>query len=287
MMPDPTVESTIGIRKTVGNRVQAFHDLIGLDNVVLENGERVNPESIYAIYDGEMLEEQDALSDSLAVAQEANALLNRIRREQPELWRKLWLMPDGLRAAMTGDGHPNTGTTITLVTSGDTKQGYAVNSDGDATELTHAELVRQLECEPDTPWAPLPPDTNARVGAAVAALAGRLAPTPIALESRRRDSQVTRFINTRLGQFRLDGHADIEHLKRLEEIRAAFSTELPASVNERIKALMRENADGQALVAELGRMIEELPRMDEMDKPQGRVDNTIRVVCSMGITVAL
>ena len=43
MMPDPTVESEIGVRKRVRSRVQAFHDLIGLDNVVLENGERVNP----------------------------------------------------------------------------------------------------------------------------------------------------------------------------------------------------------------------------------------------------
>ena len=97
MMPDPAVEGAIGIRGTLGNRVQAFHDLIGLDNVVLENGERVNPESIYSIYDGEMPDEQDDVTDSLAVAQQANALLNRIRREQPELWQRLWLMPDGLR----------------------------------------------------------------------------------------------------------------------------------------------------------------------------------------------
>ena len=71
MMPDPAVESAIGIRETVSGRVQAFHDLIGLDNVVLENGEKVNPESIYAIYDGQMPEEPEDINDSLAVAQQA------------------------------------------------------------------------------------------------------------------------------------------------------------------------------------------------------------------------
>ena len=117
MMPDPTVEGETGIRERVSERVQSFHDLIGLDNVILENGEQVNPDSIYAIYDGEMPEENDDISDNLAVAQEANALLNRIRREEPNLWQQLWLMPDGLRAAMTAEGHPNCGATIALVLS--------------------------------------------------------------------------------------------------------------------------------------------------------------------------
>ena len=168
MMPDPAVEGAIGIRGTLGNRVQAFHDLIGLDNVVLENGERVNPESTYSIYDGEMPVEQDDITDRLAVAQQANALLNRIRGEAPDLWQRLWLMPDGLRAAMTADGHPNAGSTITMVTRGDEKQGYAVNSNGDVAELTHAELVRRIECEPGTPAVPRPDDTNERVSTAVA-----------------------------------------------------------------------------------------------------------------------
>ena len=286
MMPDPAVESTIGIRQTVGNRVQAFHDLIGLDSAILETGERVNPDSIYSIYDGEMPEEKDTLTDSLAVAQEANALLNRIRREQPELWQRLWLMPDGLRTAMTAEGHPHADSTIALVAQGDTKQGYAVESGGTVTDLTHAELVRQLECEPGTPATLLPPDTNRRVGRAVAALAEKLAPGPAALEPRRRDNQVTRYVNTQLGQLRLDAQADPTHLQRLEKMRAAFTAELPVSVNERIKALMREKADGQTLVSALARMLEELPKADEAASPERRPDSTTRVVCSMGITSA-
>ena len=83
LMPDPAVEDTIGIRRRVGNRVQAFHDLIGPDSASLETGERVNPDSIYSIYDGEMPKEEDSITDSLSMAQESNALLDRIRREQP------------------------------------------------------------------------------------------------------------------------------------------------------------------------------------------------------------
>ena len=283
MMPDPAVEGAIGIRGTLGNRVQAFHDLIGLDNVVLENGERVNPESIYAIYDGEMPEERDDVTDSLAVAQQANALLNRTRREQPELWQRLWLMPDSLRAAMTKEEHHNAESTIVLVADGDTKQGYAVNSDGDIAELTHAKLVRQVECEPDTPTAPLPLDTNARVSAAGAALAELLSPKPTQLEPRQRDDQVARYINTQLGQLRLDDQADANYLRDLEGLRVAFNAELPTSVNEKIRTLMHEKAEGRRLADALAAMVPELPKLDNGPEPRRPIGNIPRIVCSMGI----
>ena len=44
--------------------MQDFHNLIGLDNQILETGERVNPESIYSIYNREMPVEEDNITDS-------------------------------------------------------------------------------------------------------------------------------------------------------------------------------------------------------------------------------
>lgn len=69
-------------------------------------------------------------------------------------------------------------------------------------------------------------------------------------------------------------------------MRAAFAAELPVSVNERIKALMREKADGQTLVSALARMLEELPKADEVTSTERQPDAAARVVCSMGITAA-
>ena len=40
----------------------------------------MNPGSIHSIYGGEMPEEQGSVTSSLTVAQEANALLNRVSR---------------------------------------------------------------------------------------------------------------------------------------------------------------------------------------------------------------
>ncbi len=283
MMPDSVVEGETRVRERVSERVQSFHDLIGLDNVIPENGERVNSNSTYAIYDGEMPEESDAISDSLAVAQEANALLNRIRRERPELWQRLWLMPDGLRAKMTAEEHPNAGSTITLVASGDEKRGYAVNSDGDVAELTNAELVRRVACEPGTPAVLLPPDANARVVAAVAALTEELAPKPAEPEPRRRDDQVTRYVNAQLGQLRLDEQADEVYLRRVELLREAFTAELPVSVNQRVRTPMHDETTGQQLLDALASLESELPKPDGSVESRPVPASNTRVVCSIGI----
>ena len=285
MMPDPQVEESIGIRGTVRIRVQDFHDLIGLDNPILETGERVNPESIYSIYNGEMPEQEDSITDSLAVAQEANALLNRVRREDPETWAKVVLLPRGLRSAMSKEGHSNVGKTIVLASSGNTKQGFAVGSDLEAKELTHAELVRQLECDPDAERVDLPEDTNARVTAAADALSALMA-RPTTLEPRTRDDQVTAYVNQelrRLRQLRMGENPDPGFLRHLEILRRAFNEELPLSITERIRALRRSGVEGMELVDELTKMLDELPKPEEQDITQRIRDSRVEIICSMGI----
>ena len=285
MLPDPTLENEIGIQKTVRERVQDFHDLIGLDNPILETGEKVNPESIYSIYSGEMPQEEDSITDSLAVAQEANALLNRVRREDPETWQKVVLLPRGLRSAMSREGHPNVGKTVVLACNGSTKQGFAVGSDLEATELTHAQLVRQLECEPDTERRELPDDTNARVTAAAAALSQLLA-QPTTLEPRTRDDSVTKYVNDELRhlrQTRLGEEVDPSFLRHLETLRRAFNEELPLSIAERIKNLMRRRVEGTELADDLSKMMDELPKPEEESGTRQIRDSRVQIICSMGI----
>lgn len=285
MLPDPTLEGALGIQKTVRERVQDFHDLIGLDNAILETGERVNPESIYSIYNGEMPEEDDSITDSLRVAQEANATLNRVRREDPETWQRVLLLPNGLRAAMNVEGYPNQERTVVLVSNGTTKQGYAVGSDLEAIELSHADLVRQVECEPDTQGVPIPEDTNARVTAATQALADLLA-KPASLDPRTRDDRVTAYINEqirRLRQPRLGDNIDPAFLRHLEAIRRAFNEEIPLSITERVRTLMRSGAVEVELIDELTKIMDELPKPETEVETQRPRTSGVDIICSMGI----
>ena len=285
MLPDPTLENEIGIQKTVRERVQDFHDLIGLDNPILETGERVNPKSIYSIYNGEMPKEEDNITDSLAVAQEANALLNRVRREDPETWQKVVLLPKGLRSAMAREGHSSEGKTVVLTSDGSTKLGFAVGPDLEAAELTHAQFVRRLECEPDTERRALPNDTNDRVTAAAAALA-ELLTRPTTLEPRTRDDRVTSYVNQEirlLRQLRIGEEVDPSVLRHPEVLRTAFNEELPLSITERIRTLMRGAVKGTELVDELSKMMDELPKPEVAGATRQIRDSRVEIICSMGI----
>ena len=83
----------------MGNRIQPFHDLIGLDSKLLSEAERLNANAMYRIYvDKQMSEEDDGL-DEVAANQRAVALLQQIQRDKPELWQKITELPDGIRSA--------------------------------------------------------------------------------------------------------------------------------------------------------------------------------------------
>ena len=82
------------------NRIQSFHDLIGLDSKLLSEAERLNGKEMYNIYvDGKLTESDDGLDD-VAANQRAIALLQRIQDDDPSLWDTITNLPDGIRSAL-------------------------------------------------------------------------------------------------------------------------------------------------------------------------------------------
>ena len=290
MLPDAGVDQEIRLTRRLSARAQSFHDLIGLDDAILQQTEQVNRDSIYAIYDGDMPEQDDAL-DSIAAAQEANALLNRVRREQPELWNKLLNMPDGLRAAHAAtadadDAGLAAGDMLALLANGGVRQGYRVDAVLTAHPLSHAETARLAQCEPGVPAVALPPDINRRVNAALIAFGRRRLETAArAPETRERITANARYIARELGQLRLGQRAagDLLHTERL---RAAFTDELPAGVNHRIGQLRRDGVSGTALrdaLAELEARLAPAAPPSTATNPAAATGG-IRIACSMSTT---
>ena len=287
MLPDAGVDKQIDLTGKLGSRAQAFHDFIGLDAEILQQTERVNRESIYAIYDREMPEMDDRM-DGATLAQEANAILNRIRREQPELWNQLLNMPDGLRAALTNPAHPNADSTLLLLRAGPHHQiGYASAAGGEVIPLPPHELANRAACSPDTPALPLPPDTNQRIARGVAAWAAARE-QPAALEPRRRDDQAIRYIDQQLGQLRIDQAADDNALRQIENLRQRFAGELPAAVNAQIRALRRQKVSGKDFLQALAELESRLPSAPAAAMPLSPppAQTHIQVVCSLGIATA-
>ena len=55
---------------------------------------------MYRIYEQKQLPELDDGLDEVAVNQRAATLLQRIQDEDPDLWRKITALPDGIRSAL-------------------------------------------------------------------------------------------------------------------------------------------------------------------------------------------
>ena len=283
MLPDAGVNEQIDLTGKLGVRAQSFHDFIGLDDAILQQTERVNRESIYAIYDGAMPELDDRRLAGATLAQEANATLNRIRREQPELWNRLLTMPDGLRAAMDDPEHPNTDATLVLLRAGDHKMGYACAAGGQVMPLAAHEVAARAACPPDTPAAALPADTNRRIAKGVAAGAAARA-QPTAIGNRPQNNQLARYLRRELSQLRMDWAADPAILRRIESLSSRFAGELPAAVSSQIRELRRQKVSGMDFLQALAELESRLPPAaaeTETDPPPAQIP--IQVVCSLGI----
>ena len=104
MWPDTAVDEELDLTGRLHNRIQSFHDLIGLDSKLLSDAERLNEKEMYAIYNGEMPEAEDGL-DEVAANQRAIALLQRIQDSDPDLWKTITNLPDGIRSALSAGSH--------------------------------------------------------------------------------------------------------------------------------------------------------------------------------------
>ena len=206
MWPDLEVDEDLALTDRLNNRIQMFHDLIGLDNRLLTDAERLNHADMYRIYEGGEMPDMGDGFDEASAAQRAQALLQRIQRESPELWREIIELPDGLRSALkaraiadeTNDGlgneqyvqapmdihgaqmpmgmpgtpeplpfdAPVAGETLVLLASGELKGCYAVGDDLRPRQITPAQFITAAECGCDAPPEPLPANTNERVMAA-------------------------------------------------------------------------------------------------------------------------
>ncbi len=100
MWPDVAVDAELSLTERLLRRIQSFHDLIGLDSKLLSDAERLNAGAMYRIYEGKQLPEIDDGLDEIAANQRAVALLQRIQDDDPDLWRTITALPDGIRSAL-------------------------------------------------------------------------------------------------------------------------------------------------------------------------------------------
>ena len=286
MLPDAQLDAGLGLTGKLSDRIQAFHDLIGLDNRVLSDEERLNAQGVGVIYDDRELPELDDTLDEVAANQRAIALLQNIRSNDPDLWRSITELPDGIRSGLTcysggnAEDTPQAGETMVMLAASDAMRCYAVGDDLTPRPIRTAQFVAAAECEPDAPTQPLPENTNGRVNAAAAAFSSDL--SRLLGAARRRTPGNAR--NRSFVRRQLNGvGADVATPQRIEALRQAFAGDLPTVVENELSDLRRLNLGDRELVLRL-ELLQERYRLNVAEQSAApATSEPTRVICSDGL----
>lgn len=323
MWPDLAVDAELALTDRLHNRIQSFHDLIGLDSKLLSDAERLNGNAMYRIYEGKELPEIDEKLDEVSANQRAIALLQRIQDHDPDLWQTITDLPDGLRSALrvpSGQAElpvgasiqvpleiestqmalmsphimesdrspfddPQPGETLVLLSAGDVKNCYAVDSELNPRPISPSQFIAAAECQPDTPAQSLPPQTNERVMAAFDQFQEDLGKR-LGRSRRRADSRNRRFISKQLGIIRSESRENSAEVQKIETLRTIFLDDLSPQVENALTDIRNMRLDGQALLRRLEalRFRYRLSPPDDSEMSQLLEPQVVRVVCSDGLT---
>ena len=323
MWPDTDVDAELELTDRLGNRIQSFHDLIGLDSKLLSESERLNADDMYRIYVDKELPEEDDVLDEVAANQRAVAVLQRIQQEDPELWDTVVNLPDGIRSALNAGGEPGSdgsdvhlqnvlavdgmqmplvspnqptapaspfdapraGETLVLLAVGDVKSCYAVAENQEPRQISPAQFVAAAECQPNTPAQPLPPTTNERVMRAFDAFRTDVQQR-LGRARRPRNTQARRYVSRRLNQARADLATSPDLAKRIDTLRRIFLAELPSGADSGLEEIRRLGLQGSVLITRLEALRERfrLNPPDDSAASKSPEPQIIRIVCSDGLT---
>ncbi len=322
MWPDTAVDAGLSLTERLNKRIQLFHDLIGLDSKLLSEAERLNVKAMYSIYEKNQLPDLDDGLDEIAAHQRAVSLLQRIQDDDPDLWKTITNLPDGIRSALRvaggpsdadGDGRlqaaletedsqmplvspgedssavspfgpPSAGETLVLLSVGDVKACYAVASDLQPRPISPSQFVAAAECERDTPAQELPADTNERVMAAFETFKSDFG-RRLGKARRPRDTQARRYVSRRLKIAMNEAEQDASERRRIEDLRRIFQGDLTQPVESALGEIRNLRLEGSALRTRLDALRERyrLNPPDDSDQPEAQEPQVVRIVCSDGL----
>lgn len=148
--------------------------------------------------------------------------------------------------------------------------------------MSAAELLRAIECDPDTEREPLPANTNERVAAAVDALRTDL--HTIRPLRGGRGSRNRQFVARVINSAQSDSNITNLSPQRLEALRAIFTGDLPPYVDEALKRIRRAEIDSSEVIRRL-EVLREKHRLNPAAPaaaPDER-DTVVAALCSQGL----
>jgi hypothetical protein len=277
-LPETGLERELGIEHRLENRIAEIHRTIGEDAAILHKSEQLNQEDMYAIYRGDAsILEEEPEPDILNLL-EVEELIRQLQRTDPARFQQILTMPDGVRSARRAD-RPGL---FVFCQAGNYQRLYLVEEAGHRT-ADPQQAMRAIRCDEDELTLSLPPGINERIAAVK---------RDFDAEVRAREAEIRHSVGRALGrdyalaELRLvfDGEGDPEEKARLALLSEILTTApLMARAHRELNSLRRSRITGQALVAQLLRIVRDFNLEEAYRSIADQADEETlipRIVCS-------
>jgi hypothetical protein len=206
---------------------------------------------MYAIYRGDPGILEDEPEADVFNLLEAEELIRQLQRTDPDRFQQIATLPDGVRSARQAVDKPGL---FVFCQAGSYQRLYLVDEQGHRT-ADPQQAIRAIRCEENEPTLALPTGINQRIATVK---------RDFDAEGRARQAEIRHTVGSALGrdyalsELRLvfDAEADPEEKARLALLAEIFTTvPLTARAHLELNTLRRSHVTGQALVAQLLRIV--------------------------------
>lgn len=277
-LPETGIEENLGLEEILRERIREIQATIGEDAAILEPGEKLNEEAMYAIYekDETKFEGYEKDDEDFSDLGEAVELFRQLRDEDPEEFERIASLRDGIRA---GKRWNDKGLYV-FCQAGSYRQLYLLDEDGEVTSRDLRHVLKAISCERAEPPVPLPDGYNAAVMRVKERFEREVRDRRAERENRRSRNRGQRYVRRELQEL-FAGTEDATLRERINALERPFGGPLVSVVERRLNQLQRQGIKGDELLRELEALYSRY-RMYEMPsrREEAREDDMPRVICS-------
>ena len=272
-LPESELDLGLGLRQILAIRIREIHETIGEDSAVLDPTERLNEQSMYDIYegDGTTIDRWEEDVAGVGDLNEAEEFLRRLRAENPDEYRRIADIPDGVRCGMSA----RTMGTYLFVRAGAHRQLWLLDENGEIRSRDARSALAAIRCNRDEPATSLPASHNKTVSTAFSLFSSEM--TSLRAE---KDHVRTQTVGQRYAlqaiQVAYAEARDDDVRGRLALLDAAFRRPVTPAISRELNALRRGGIATTQLIEQLIRVFERHRMRDSGRRDDGSVNRRIR-----------
>jgi len=278
-LPETELERTLGLKAILQHRIQEIHDTIGEDAAILDTGEQLNEEAMYAIYEskgGQLALLEDGEQESVDL-DEAEEMFRRMREDDPVEFERIAELRDGIR---TGKASGQRGCFV-FCEAGRYQQLFLVDAEGQTVSRDVPKVLAAVQCGAEEPAVALPRNYNEQVMAVKRRFSDEVLRLGVERDHTLSLTQGQRYV---LRELRIEfGRANDDNLRgQITVLEQAFRQPVNDAVKGELNLLRRNSVSGSALLDHLRRVYHQHGLKDWLDSRRERRDDAVvpRIICS-------